>query len=91
MRRIIRFFISTTMALTLCMGCGDIEVAPAQEGCKSECATTQVCFKKQCCTPNCERPDGSQKECGPDGCGGTCGNCMPNQTCSNNGICKATP
>ena len=33
------------------------------------------------CTPNC---DG--KQCGDDGCGGSCGNCPDGQTCEN-GIC----
>ena len=38
-----------------------------------------------CCAPNCQG-----RECGPDGCGngGTCGRCLPGQTCSANGKCQ---
>ena len=34
------------------------------------------------CIPSC-----SNKQCGSDGCYGTCGNCLPNQTCNSNGAC----
>ncbi|MDF2738997.1 MAG: hypothetical protein K0S88_363 [Actinomycetia bacterium] len=41
-----------------------------------------------CCAPNC-----NGRECGPDGCGndGTCGECAPGQTCTNNGQCQGQP
>jgi hypothetical protein len=41
-----------------------------------------------CCAPNC-----NGRECGPDGCGndGTCGSCLPGQTCSANGKCQGQP
>mgnify|MGYP003876485811 CR=1 FL=1 len=35
------------------------------------------------CTPNCK-----DKDCGKDGCGGTCGQCKSPKTC-NDGVCKA--
>ena len=35
------------------------------------------------CTPNC---DGL--ECGPDGCGGSCGTCRDSESCAD-GLCKA--
>jgi len=34
------------------------------------------------CTPNC-----SGKECGKDGCGGSCGNCQPGLFCNSSGKC----
>ena len=42
-----------------------------------KCAADQVCTDEgKCCTPQCEG-----KECGPDGCGGTCGTCQDGQKC----------
>lgn len=38
------------------------------------------------CDPNCI-PDCDGKQCGPNGCSGTCGVCDKGQTC-NNGICE---
>ena len=35
------------------------------------------------CTPSC-----SDKECGSDGCGGTCGSCGQFQFCNNSGTCE---
>lgn len=42
------------------------------------------CENAQClsCTPNC-----SNKNCGPDGCGGSCGSCNSYQYCNPNGVC----
>lgn len=48
----------------------------------SKCSSSQICSNGQCinaCAPNC-----SGKSCGDDGCGGSCGACVPNQTCVNN-------
>lgn len=57
------------------------------------CGEGNVCFEDTCCTPDC---DG--KECGSDGCGGSCGECagcclgsecMSGNTlshCGNNGV-----
>ena len=39
----------------------------------------------QCCTPQC-----SGKECGPDGCGHTCGSCLSNEVCQD-GTCVCVP
>jgi hypothetical protein len=47
-----------------------------------------VCNRAQgvCCQRNC-----SDKDCGPDGCGGFCGACPPNTTCvGGNCVCDAT-
>jgi hypothetical protein len=46
------------------------------------CDAEQVCFNNSCCTPNCVG-----KECGYDGCGGSCGDCGPNEQCKA-GICQ---
>ncbi len=39
-------------------------------------AQSYLVHNKGGCTPNC-----TGKECGPDGCGGLCGSCDPNQEC----------
>jgi len=39
-----------------------------------------------CCEQQC---DG--KNCGPDGCGGECGACLDNETCSAAGVCECAP
>ena len=36
----------------------------------TSCGAGQVCYNNSCCTPNC-----SGKQCGSDGCGGSCGTC----------------
>jgi len=38
-----------------------------------------------CCTPNC-----SGRECGSDGCGGSCGSCSGSETCNSSGRCEST-
>ena len=38
------------------------------------------------CVPDCEG-----KECGDDGCGGSCGKCSEDDACSNEGKCKPKP
>ncbi len=40
-------------------------------------ATGQVDVSGNTCTPDC-----ADKQCGGDGCGGSCGGCKPNETCS---------
>jgi hypothetical protein len=38
------------------------------------------------CIPDC----GDDQQCGKDGCGGTCGECDPGESCSEDGYCRAT-
>ena len=54
-------------------GCGQYGAAPAPSG-------EYAC--EWYCQANC-----AGKSCGPDGCGGTCGNCNDNQYCSDWGAC----
>ncbi|MBR58570.1 MAG: hypothetical protein CMH54_11175 [Myxococcales bacterium] len=53
----------------------------------SNAAAMNVCLEpSECpCTPVC---DGAQ--CGPNGCGGDCGQCQPGQACQN-GLCVCEP
>ena len=49
----------------------------------------QVCLAKFAqypvpCVPSC-----AGKQCGPDACGGNCGNCVQNEACSPSGQCEA--
>ena len=63
-----------------CVGlaCGD--------GC---CAANAICVEGECCTPDC---DG--KDCGVDGCGGSCGECSEHEDCvqaaTGGWVCTAT-
>lgn len=50
-----------------------------------------VGFFLQCCESSCTNPDGSTKECGFDGCGGTCGECGAGDVCTPEGQCLALP
>jgi hypothetical protein len=53
-----------------------------------DCGTGETCDAAgQCvsCTPDC-----TGLECGDDGCGGSCGDCQPDETCSAAGICEVT-
>ncbi|NUN14069.1 MAG: hypothetical protein HUU55_10595 [Myxococcales bacterium] len=45
------------------------------------CDDVSVCLEEGCCTPDC-----AGKECGNNGCGGTCGACSGALSC-NNGLC----
>lgn len=50
------------------------------------CPSGYTCTNSQCvteCVPNC-----AGKNCGDNGCGGTCGACASGETCEN-GVCKA--
>ena len=45
--------------------------------------TTVKAIFKRACVPQC-----FGKRCGDDRCGGTCGQCAPQQTCNGDGICE---
>jgi len=49
----------------------DICVNEAVEQCGAQCG----------CQPQCFNDDGTMKQCGDDGCGGSCGTCPPNSKC----------
>ena len=54
---------------------------PFDEGCLcADCATHPECGE---CVPGC----GDGKNCGDDGCGGTCGACEAGAACGDDGIC----
>ena len=50
------------------------------------CPETEVCYLYQCCVPQC---DG--KECGPNGCGGPCGECGPGDECAAGSCVECKP
>ncbi|MCK5803167.1 MAG: hypothetical protein KAI66_10060 [Lentisphaeria bacterium] len=50
--------------------------------CECDVSGPNICHNNTCCTPNC-----SGRECGTDGCGGSCGNCESGETCNGSGIC----
>ncbi|MBW2700697.1 MAG: putative metal-binding motif-containing protein [Deltaproteobacteria bacterium] len=52
------------------------------ESCECDVSGSSFCYNNFCCTPNC-----SGRECGTDGCGGSCGNCDANEVC-NAGTCE---
>ena len=49
----------------------------------TDCGDGNACHQGVCCVYDC-----AGKECGPDGCGGTCGECTGEVTCSINGLCN---
>ncbi len=51
-------------------------------GCSGTPLTTKYCNYNPECTPNC-----SNKNCGSDGCGGSCGACLNGKACSSAGTC----
>ncbi len=60
-----------------------------------EC-TTDICDPEEGCRheeiPDCRcEPDCSGKDCGDDGCGGSCGTCPENMQCSELGTCEEAP
>lgn len=50
------------------------------------CASGQLCIGNACCQPSCEG-----KECGSNGCGGSCGACTGGKECVWPGICLCIP
>jgi hypothetical protein len=55
--------------------------------CFPECGVGEFCVAGQClCAPQC-----LGKECGDDGCGGSCGECQPGFSCSLGGQCQCIP
>ncbi len=65
--------------------CEADECACEFEKCEDECCETveHVCSVDGCCLADC-----TDKECGPDGCGGSCGECEGEDFC-NEGKCDA--
>jgi hypothetical protein len=53
------------------------------EAMQGPCADiAEVCQTQPGCVPSC-----GGKECGPDGCGGTCGGCPQGMSCTGAGVC----
>jgi len=50
------------------------------------CAQGQECYQGACCTPNC-----TGRECGANGCGGSCGDCDSGEFCDAGGQCQSMP
>ncbi|GEM_PF-1508435 len=79
--------------ISVCDGCGILDncgdsICLGAEHCGNcdqdcACAAGQVCAVDTCCTPKC-----AGKECGDDGCGGSCGTCDAGFLC-NAGMCEA--
>lgn len=77
-------------AVILASGCGpsggEVDNGPADVGtdvdpCGGRCKPDQTCFQGFCCDPFCQG-----RQCGDDGCGGSCGNCPDGQDCFQ-GVC----
>lgn len=87
---------------TACSGCSGTK--PQEDGCghNRDVACTLPatgcggpCCDSVCCTPDevcrggsCCAPDCTCKECGPDGCGGVCGDCPAMFICQPDGTCR---
>ena len=57
-----------------------------KDGCQAASGCTHEPIDGCGCVPACEGPDG-KKECGGDGCGGTCGACEATELCVD-GLCE---
>jgi hypothetical protein len=51
-------------------------------------ASAYACIDKPPCAPDCAAPGGGKRECGDDGCGGSCGSCLDGWACGE-GACQA--
>lgn len=60
-------------------GCGNICSCPSNYICQN-----QICVNPNC-IPTCINSNGKTKICGDNGCGGSCGSCPVNETCSVDG------
>jgi hypothetical protein len=69
-----------------CPECGDGECNGVETCglCPGDCpcGVDAVCFEDACCLPDC-----TDKVCGSDGCGGSCGDCLPGTGCTADGVC----
>jgi hypothetical protein len=55
--------------------------------CTCTCPAGQICAAAgTCCAPTC-----AGKQCGDNGCGGVCGTCAVDETCSGTGSCDCVP
>lgn len=66
--------------------CGVQELVSVQQclGCDGR-PSASACTNGECVRPCC--PDCRGRECGSDGCGGTCGGCVGTETCGRAGQC----
>ena len=82
--------VAASDAVWLCLqdlcGASDLDPECLQDAVEGECLEPY-----RACVP-CQ-PDCDGKSCGPDGCGGTCGECQPWDVCSDAGLCatRRTP
>ena len=67
--------------------CEQFECGPNPCGGQScgSCPAGKKCVDGQCCVASC-----TGKDCGPDGCGGTCGTCGTLSHCTGIGICECS-
>ena len=60
-----------------CTLAGECKCSPDHVECGDECcAEGDICHKGACCAASCE-----DRDCGSDGCGGSCGACGRNEVC----------
>ena len=66
---------------------GNGQCVCANVGCEGTCCVPgEICFEQACCLADC-----TGRECGTDGCGGTCGECNGVQEECVNGTCACQP
>jgi formylglycine-generating enzyme required for sulfatase activity len=74
-----------------CGECGDFGACKTDYTCLCEfdkcqdncCEEGEVCLNSGCCLPDC-----GEKECGDNGCGGSCGDCGAKEQCGEAGYCQ---
>lgn len=68
--------------------CGGGTLCGVDDGCGDPClcpSATAVCHEGRCCEPTC----GGVRNCGDNGCGGSCGVCGEWQYCAGEQTCQA--
>ena len=81
-----------------CGGCACEASVCSQDPYCCKTAWDDVCVQtcrlsggRQACTPSCVTSSGMKKQCGDDGCNGSCGACPTGTACTGDGQCLATP
>jgi hypothetical protein len=74
------------------MACVERPEGPFGIGCECNDVADGVCPSASCgADPDCASctPDCGGRQCGDNGCGGSCGTCSPGSTCNDEGTCES--
>lgn len=75
---------------TPCVAPANATVVCGAAGCDFQCNAGYTRNGNACEVAACQ-PQCAGKECGPDGCGGSCGSCVRGAVCNDQGACVVVP